>query len=78
MLDALEPGLGGGDLEVALAHVRQVLRWPHDQVYDRPHEREQGGRRGAANKHRVGDAAACVGEGPVDQRQPDDDEEQQQ
>ena len=78
VLDAVEPRLRGGDLEVALAHVREVLRRAHDQVDDRPDEREQRGRGGAAHQQRIRDAAAGVREGPVDQRQPDDDEEQQQ
>jgi hypothetical protein len=78
VLDVLEPGLGRRDLELALADVVEVLGRAHDQVHDRPDEREQRRRGRAGNQHRVLDAAASVAVGPVDQRQPDHHEEQQQ
>ena len=70
--------LGGLDLQLALAHVREVLRRAHDRVDDRAHEREQRRGGGTADQHRVGDAPPGVRVGPVDQREPDDDQEENQ
>jgi hypothetical protein len=77
LLQVRKPGLRRGDLELALAHVLEVLGRAHDQVHDRPDEREQRSRRGARDEHRVRDPAVSVGEGPVDQREPDHHEEQE-
>ena len=60
------------------SHVLEVLRRAHDRVDDRPDEREQRGRRRAADQHRVVDAPARVRVGPVDQREPDHDQEEDQ
>ena len=78
MLDVGEPRLRGRDLELPLAHVVEVLRRAHDQVDDRPDEREQRRRRGARDQHRIGDPAVSVAPRPVDEREPDHHEEQQQ
>jgi hypothetical protein len=77
-LAAGQPRLGGRDLELALAHILQVLRWPDYQVDDGADEGKQRRGRGAADQHRVPDPAPCIGVGPVDQRDPEDHEEQQQ
>ena len=53
LVEAFQPGLGGRDLELALAHVVEVLGRAHDHVDDRADEREQRGGRGAAHQHRV-------------------------
>jgi hypothetical protein len=65
-------------LQLALAHVVQVLRRPDDHVHDRPDEREQRCSCGAADQHRISDAPARVGIRPVNERQPDHHQEQQQ
>ncbi len=78
VLDAGQPRLGRGDLELALAHVVEVLGRAHDQVDDRPDEREQRRGGGAGHQQRVGDPPAGVGVGPVDQREPDHHQEQDQ
>ena len=78
VLERRQPGLGCCDLQLALAHVLEVLGRTHDQVDDRADEREQRRGGGAADQQRVGDAPARVGEGPVHQREPDNDEEQEQ
>ena len=72
-----DPSLCGRHLELALAHVGEVLRRAHDQIDDGPDEREQRGRGGARDQHRIGDPPARVAVGPVDQRQPDHNQEQQ-
>ena len=68
--------LGGLHLDLPLADVLQILGGTNDHVNDRAHEREQrrGGR--ATDEHRIGDPAAGVGVGPIDERQPNHDEEQ--
>src|SRR5262245_23610256 len=78
VLEIREPRLRRGDLDLALAHVDEVLRRAHDQVDDRPDEREQGGGRGTRHEHRVRDPAVRVAVRPVHQREPDDHEEEQQ
>jgi hypothetical protein len=78
VLELGQARLGGGDLQLALAHVVQVLRRTHDQVDDRAYEREQRGRRGTGDQHGIGDPPARVAVGPVDQRDPDNDEKQQE
>ena len=71
-----QPRLGGLDLELALADVLQVLGGAHDHVHERAHEREQRGHGGAPDQQGVADPPPCVGERPVDERQPDHDQEQ--
>ncbi len=69
VLEIGQPRLGGGHLELAQAHVVEELRRAHDQVDDRPDEREEGRERRADDQQRVVDAPASVGERPEDQRQ---------
>ena len=78
VLEIGQPGLGGSDLELALTNVVEVLRRADDQVHDRPDEREQRRRGGTRHEHRIRDPPVGVAVGPVDQREPDHDEEQQQ
>src|SRR4051794_4782882 len=67
------------DLQLALADVLQVLRRPDDHVDDRPGEREEEGGTGrGGDEERILDPAAGVGEGVVDEREPDDDEYEDQ
>jgi hypothetical protein len=69
--------LGGLHLELALAHVVEVLRGAHDHVDDRPDEREEDRRgRRAADQHGVGDPPSRVRVRPVRQREVDHDEEE--
>src|SRR5450755_1028282 len=63
-------------LELALPNVVQILGWPDDHVDDRPDERKQRRQGRAADQQRVGDPAPGVGKGPVDESQPDHDQEQ--
>src|SRR4029450_7772466 len=49
-----------------------------DRVHDRANEREQRGGGGAADEHGVLDSPLRILVGPVHQRQPDDDQEEQQ
>ena len=72
-----QPSFGGLHLELALAHVVEILGRADDHVDDRADEREQRGGGGAADQQRVGDPPPGVGVGPVDERQPDHDQEQQ-
>ena len=78
VLDAGQARLGGGDLQLALAHVLEVLGRAHDQVDDRAQEREQRRRGGAGHDHGVFDPALGVRVGPPDQREIHDHQEQQQ
>jgi hypothetical protein len=78
VLGARQAGLRGGDLELTLAHVIQVLRGPHDHVHERPDEREDRRGGGAPDQHGVLQAPPGVRVRPVDQRQPQDDDEEQQ
>jgi len=59
-LELVQPRFGRVHLELALANVVEILRGAHDHVDDRPQEREQRGRGGTADQHRVGDAPAGV------------------
>ena len=66
--------LGRLHLELALAHVVEVLGRAHDHVDDRADEREEQRReRRAADEHRVVDPPAGVGVRPVHEREPDHD-----
>src|SRR5215211_1139841 len=62
-------------LQLALAGLLQVLRGTDDQVDERPQVREDD--RHDAPEHARRPAPSCVGVGPVDERDPHDDEEQQ-
>ena len=73
-----EPGLSGLHLELALAHVVEILRGPHDHVDDGPDEGEEGRHGRAADEHRIGDPPASVRVRPVHERQPDHDQEDNQ
>ena len=76
VLEQLQPLLRGPDLELALVGVLEVLRRPHDHVDDRPDEREQRRGRRAADQHRVVEPAARVRVGPIDQREPDHEQKE--
>ena len=78
VVELVQARLGGLHLQLALAHVLQVLGRAQDHVDDRAHEREQRRRRGTADEHRILDPAPRVGVRPVDQRQVQDDDEQDQ
>src|SRR5512133_537306 len=78
VVQRVQPRLRRLHLELALAHVLEVLGRAHDHVDDRAHEREQGGRRRARDEHRIGDAPARVGIRVVDERQPHDHEDEDQ
>src|SRR3954470_13417959 len=56
----VQPRLGGLHLELALAHVVEVLRRADDHVDDRADEREQARDRRAGHQHGIGDAAPGV------------------
>ena len=72
-----EAGLGGGDLELALVHVVEVLGRADDRVDDGADEREeQRGRRGAGHEHDVVDPPAGVRVGPERERQPERDQDE--
>src|SRR5579862_5175418 len=76
--DLRDPRLGGRHLDLALADVLEVLGRPQDQVDDRADVGEQRERGRARDQHGVGDPPLGVDAGPVDERQPDDPEEQAQ
>src|SRR3954451_19119847 len=64
LLDLLQPRRRRRDLELAFAHVVEVLGRAHDHVDDRADEGEEERRGGGAtDQHRVLDAAPGVGEG---------------
>ncbi len=71
LVELVDPSRRRLHLELALAHVLEVLRRPHDRVDDRADEREQARCGRAADQHRIGHPPARVGVGPVDQREPD-------
>ena len=78
VVQRVQPRLGRLHLELALAHVLEVLGRADDHVDDGPHEREQRGRRRAGDEHRIGDAPARIGIRVVDERQPHDHEDEDQ
>jgi len=70
---------GGLDLKLTFAHVFQELGGPDDHVDEGPHEgQDQCGDRRRADDPGIRDAPARVGPAPVDDGQPDDDQEQNQ
>jgi hypothetical protein len=79
LLDQLaQPQLRGAQLELALLAVLEELRGAQDRVDDGPDEREHRRRRGARDQNRVLDPPLGVEVGPIDQRQVDDDQKEDQ
>ena len=78
LVELAQAGLGGLRLELALAHVLEVLGRAQDHVDDRADEREQRRHRRTADQHRIVDPPARVGVCPVDQREVQDGDEQDQ
>src|SRR5215207_2476062 len=73
-----EPLLHRLDLELAFAHVLEVLRRPEEHVDDRPEEgRDRAEHRGHADHPRVLDPAPCVLVDPVGRCDPEHEEEEE-
>src|SRR5262249_28449865 len=70
--------LRGPQLQLSLLAVLQELGRPQDRVHDRAQIREDRGRRRTRDQNRILDSPPRIEVGPIDQRQIDDDQEEDQ